>query len=525
MMHRNKIPCLVAFGLCGLAMSSGCAVPQPRGLGEYRYVQEPTTGAWYHLYLPVDYVRNNAVHPNRNLKLWPLVMSFHGMKPYDNALPQEREWEQEADNYGYVVCAPQLITSDSFMEYPLTREHNYVLRDRENVLAVMRHVFSTTRADPERVLSTSWSCGGYLAHYFPNRFPDKFACIATRLSNFSPKLMLEETVPRYRDRIPVAIFIGDGDFPACKTESEAAVAWYRARNFRTVRGKMIDNMGHRRIPQVAAAFFAEHLGIKPLHPMEAALTVAQVRMTDYTPPPELLASLAPPTAMLAALEPDRSAPDATRQSTPTASPAVRASYEISTAGRNYPEGVTPIYDPTPEADAARRSREAPSALPPSGASAARVAAFPPGRSNWLEPPASTAPPRSPSTDEAKPANHNKPAERSEAPRAGPSPKPKPAPAGSTVRRANIRLSGSAVGTAPHYIMYNVDLPRNVLEGADCLWMDNGAWIGDEPRGVRILEKPGQHHITVLVVTKDNIEYRGTATVYVLESGTAAAVGK
>jgi len=73
-------------------------------------------------------------------------------------------------------------------------------------------------------------------------------------------------------------------------------------------------------------------------------------------------------------------------------------------------------------------------------------------------------------------------------------------------------------------MYSVDLPRNVLEGADCMWMLNGVWLGDEPRGVKILEKPGQYHISVVVVSRENVEYRGGATVYVLD-GTASTGGK
>jgi hypothetical protein len=53
-------------------------------------------------------------------------------------------------------------------------------------------------------------------------------------------------------------------------------------------------------------------------------------------------------------------------------------------------------------------------------------------------------------------------------------------------------------------------------------MDNGVWIGDEARGVKILESPGLHRISVLVVTADNMEYRGTATVQVLDRGPTAA---
>lgn len=288
----NKI-LLSLFPVIGLAVQAGCAVPQPRGQGHYARIQEPDTHAWYHLYLPVDYVKNNGRHPGQAIEKWPLVMTFHGMKPYDNARPQEREWEEQADIYGYIVCAPELETCDSFMEFPLTREHDYVLEDRRNVLAIMDHVFATTAADPGNVLSTSWSSGGYLAHYFVNRFPERFSCIATRLSNFSARLMTEESVPDYRDRVPVAIYIGDGDFPACKRESQEAAAWYQAREFRVVDAKMIDHMGHRRIPQTAAAFFAKQMGIQPLHPAEAAKTITTVVMTDYHPSEELLARFTP----------------------------------------------------------------------------------------------------------------------------------------------------------------------------------------------------------------------------------------
>ncbi|MCA9256708.1 MAG: hypothetical protein KDA33_13760, partial [Phycisphaerales bacterium] len=194
MSNSSKRLLFVVLGIAMLSLSTGCAVPQPRGQGQYKRVKEPRTGAIYHLYLPVDYVKNDGKHPNSpEVRKWPLVMTFHGMKPYDNARPQEREWENEADIYGYVVCAPELRTSDSFMEYPLTKEWGYVRTDRENVIAIMDDVFATTMADPQHVLSTSWSCGGYLAHYFPNRFPHRFSCIATRLSNFSAELLREET--------------------------------------------------------------------------------------------------------------------------------------------------------------------------------------------------------------------------------------------------------------------------------------------------------------------------------------------
>lgn len=591
---------LVAFSL---SLCAGCVVHQPRGEGLYQHVKEPTTGAGYNLYLPADYVKNNGRHPNPKMKRWPLVMTFHGMKPYDNALPQEREWEKEADIYGYIVCAPELHTSDSFMEYPLTKEHSYVLEDKKNVLAIMDHVFATTLADPKKVLSTSWSCGGYLAHYFPNRFPERFACIATRLSNFSPKLMIEDTVSRYRDRTPVAIFIGDGDFPACKSESEEAVAWYTARGFRVVRGKMIDNMGHSRIPQTAAAFFAEHIGLEPLHPKEAAATVAQVQMTEYFPPQEMIAKVSPPLGMTfaRASTPVDSTSRPTMATTPAlpAGPTVSRSvgYSNKTAGRQYPYGTSPSYNPTPQ----REEKPVETRL---------ASAETPPRGNWLEGPKVSQPISS--EPAAKPVAQPKPAEptraaakQSDIPSNKPQPKTepvktqrtqladrtptrrsrptesippppknrtyspsnagsksyepsqpggtppsaafaaarpvyktstpppplpqtpresesKPARPAERVRRVNVKLAGPAIGTSPHYLAYSVDLPRDLTAGADFLWMDNGVWIGDEARGVKILESPGLHRISVLVVTNDNLEYRGSATVQVLDRGPTAA---
>lgn len=501
--------------------AAGCAVPQPRGDGMYSRVVEPRTKAVYHLYLPVDYVKNNGRHPlYPRIQRWPLVMTFHGMKPYDNAIPQEREWEKQADVYGYIVCAPQLSTSDSFMEYPLTKEHSYVLKDRENVLAIMDHVFETTLADHGAVLSTSWSCGGYLAHYFANRFPERFSCIATRLSNFSAKLLVEDTVPRYRDKTPVAIFIGDGDLPKCKSESEEAVAWYMARNFRVVRGKMIDEMGHRRIPQTAAAFFAEQIGLTPLDPIEAAKTVAQVRMTEYYPPPELIARMSPPAVSTPVLS---SAP---RPVTPpagntTVSRAAPLSYANTTAGREYPFDRTSGTAPAnsghggPRTDSSRGNWLDPVDSPnsDSGESGRRFTPQNAGAKSYDRPAtarstASNPPAQMPTASPV--ANGNRSAT------------PARVPVRTPPRRTAIRIKGPAVGSAPYYLSYSVDMPPALAQGADFLWKDNDVWMGDEPSGVKILETPGVHRITVLLVTKDNVEYRGMTTVQVLDRNATAA---
>jgi predicted esterase len=193
------------------------------------------------------------------------VVTFHGMRPWDDAGPQIREWQQEADRYGFIVIAPDLHTSDSFMQYPL-RDPNlsYVKRDERATLAIMDEVFRTTNADPARVLATSWSCGGYLAHFMVNKHPERFSCLAVRQSNFSSEMLNPGQVSKYR-RMRVAIFFGENDFKACRDESIEAVEWYRQFRF-NVEAKYVSGLGHERTPQTAAAFFASSIGATPKTP-------------------------------------------------------------------------------------------------------------------------------------------------------------------------------------------------------------------------------------------------------------------
>lgn len=244
------------------ALAGGCAVPQPSGQGRLSRIVEPSTRRGYWLYLPKDDVQamDNTTAPTAELRLWPLVMTFHGMNPWDSANAQAREWEEEADRYGFIVCAPELATCNSFMEYPLRKIHTYVAADELATMAIMDHVFQRTNANPNRVLSTSWSAGGYLAHYIVNRHPERFRCIAVRQSNFSPTIMDPARAEEYSNTT-VAVFYTQNDFQAIRKESEAAVEWYRENGFQDIRTGVFRGMGHERTPETAAAIFAESCGV------------------------------------------------------------------------------------------------------------------------------------------------------------------------------------------------------------------------------------------------------------------------
>ena len=61
---------------------------------DYRSVEDPATGAK----MPLE--------------------RRHGLRPYDDANPQIREWQQEADRYNFIVVAPELRTCDTLVIVP-----------------------------------------------------------------------------------------------------------------------------------------------------------------------------------------------------------------------------------------------------------------------------------------------------------------------------------------------------------------------------------------------------------------------
>ncbi|MEW6253387.1 MAG: prolyl oligopeptidase family serine peptidase, partial [Planctomycetota bacterium] len=239
-------------------------MPQPRGEGRREYLVEPVSQRGYHLYLPKDYVQ--ADEAARAARRWPVVVTFHGMKPYDTATYQAHEWEQEADRYGLIVIAPVLKAFVFVIgEFPLRTINRDFKSDEVATLAILEHVLQTTQADPGNVLSTSWSSGGYMAHYMLNRHPDKFSCLAVRQSNFSATV-LDSVTTAHSLYHPVMIVSTENDFVICKEESRDAIRWYESHGYRNLAWIYLKRLGHERTPDMAAAFFARVAGVTPSKP-------------------------------------------------------------------------------------------------------------------------------------------------------------------------------------------------------------------------------------------------------------------
>ncbi len=244
-----------------LPLLAGCAVPQKRGAGTLSRVTEPQSGRPYWLYLPEALAKAEEGSREASLRR-PLVVTFHGMKPFDTAHAQIREWQAEADRYGYIVIAPELRSPDVLHQFPVTKLDGSFSSDETAVLAILDHVAATTPADPRRVLSTSWSSGGYVAHYMLNAHPDRFSCLAVRQSNFSAEVLDSGRTERSLGH-PVLLVGTDNDFGVCRREFDAAREWYSGHGYQLFSWVTLRDLGHERTPEVAADFFARSSGVTP----------------------------------------------------------------------------------------------------------------------------------------------------------------------------------------------------------------------------------------------------------------------
>jgi hypothetical protein len=451
-MRRDYL--LTPLLLAVLAGVAGCPVGQRPGNGEVLLLQEPNTGGSYYLYLPEDYVHASETLTHRR---WPLVVTFHGMKPFDTAASQIREWQQEADRYGYVVIAPACTSPNLLRQFPLRTVHKGVVRDEALTMGAMDDVARRVDIDPAKVLSTSWSSGGYLAHYMVNRHPERFSCIAPRQSNFSAAVLDPEMVERYR-HTKVGIFYTQNDFAICRRESQEGARWYNQRGF-DVTFAVFKDLGHQRRPSVSADFFAAQIGATAKTP---PLELARMQVRSL-PLPEL----------------------------------AKADKRVATSFSAGDDGVAAAAEaakPTGAKDASPRAEAADQGVANAGqpSASADTSQEKYGRRMRLNGPGQPTPLR------------------------GAGVRPRSSLYGQT-DEAPLRVQvSSTMGIAPMHLNFRALVDADLRRGAFFLWTDNGEPISNGVNGQKHLSTPGKHVIEVLMTTADGREFRARRTITVLE---------
>jgi dienelactone hydrolase len=488
---------VVGLMLCTLC-AGGCLVGQAPGKGKVMRLREAKTGGAYYVYLPQDYVAAEKAPGGLGDRRWPLVVTFHGMRPFDDAGSQVREWQQEADRYGFVVLAPKTATSDLLRQLAkvrVTRVHGGVQRDEKLTLGAMDEISRRLNIDTTKVLSTSWSSGGYLAHYMVNRHPERFSCIAPRQSNFSSDILDEAQVPKYRD-MKVGIFYTENDFAICRRESQEGAQWY-ARNGFDVTFAVFRDLGHERRPSVAADFFARQIGAPA-----------------KTPPTEL-ARMQVKRVPLKALNgkgksggkngqnPQRADSVVTASQLTGQSKKSQSTNQPANAGRSgerkrSPNDTAPAQklsnrvrrERTARTQADRRQTGSPQRQPTGRDSAPAIAPSPSSAKRNSTNTANVKTPHAPRE------NASVREERPNSP-------------------LTIRLS-STLGIVPHHVTYTAVAPAEISRDAYFLWMANGEPISNGTTGQKYFVSPGKHLLELMMTTADGRQYYAKRTINVLE---------
>lgn len=504
-----------------LSFSAGCAVPQPRGSGQLERLVEPTTNRGYWRYLSAAYVK--ASPEQRRERRWPVVVTFHGMKPFDNAHSQALEWEQEADRYGYVVIAPELRAPDVLAEFPVRTVHPAFKSDDDAVVAILDHVFATTQADPANVLSTSWSSGGYMAHYMLNRHPDRFTCVAVRQSNFSSSI-LDTGLAARSAGAPILILNTENDFAVCVAESREAREWYKKFGFRNLAWVEIRSLGHERTPDLAADFFARVSGVEPMFPPTVLATRQAINGNEegigflsgkMSFARSGQAGTTPPTPVLA------SASDAGRPSRPAVMLPPPTVNVTPTSPRSNPAPVLASSGASGQPAPAMTVRSLPQNRPPDY-SAVRPGP-PPAQESSITVRTSLGPKPTGRQQAMQPTSLAPPAQV----QAQPTPRRAPAvPSQPMVPRRDplaIRVS-SAIGIEPLHLNFSAECPPEWYNNSSFTWTLAGESLGSGVNGQKTIARPGEYLLSLLVTTPDGVEHRSSRTIRVIPRLSASTAG-
>lgn len=504
-----------ALMAAALVVQTGCLVAQPRGQGQLSEMTEPKSKRNYWLYLPESYQRTDPLA--RKQRRWPLVVTFHGMKPFDHAPWQAHEWEAEADRFGYIVVAPVLNAPDVLAEFPLRRLHPAMRQDEEATLAILDHVFATTEADRGNVLSTGFSSGGYMAHYMLNRHPDRFTCLAARQANFCSTVLDTSLSPRSQ-HTPILVMFTENDLAICKEESQEAVEWYERYGYNNIGWVKLKHLGHVRTPDLAADFFGRAAHVSPLRPptilahrQALAGNAKGMQFLKASPGQALAAALASGASSAAPATPVPTAPSAAvalpaplppSSSTTTAPPTVRAPNRRSDPVAGQRVASPRYFDDRPignRGEAADPDRD------------------PAGRSKRSRP---RIVGEWPLDDNTRPISASSDAQTSPPP-----PRPtQPRVAGAksedfryeytSAQPVSIRVS-SAIGIEPLSLGYWADCPRDWHRTASFEWTLDGLPIGSGINGQKTISDPGDHNLALTVTTIDGKLYRTARRVRVL----------
>jgi phospholipase/carboxylesterase len=195
-------------------MCGGCIVTQPQNtpVPEIHMV-EPATHTPYQLYVPSYYTAN---------KSWPLVITCHGTFGFDSYNLQIREWKALAEEFGFIVAAPKLRSTQGVLPRVRPIWYNDLKRDELSILSILRDVQLHYHISTN-VLLTGFSAGAYPMIWTGLHNPGKFKMLIARSGTFDTCMLKKIPDTALAKNLPISIFYGTWDIAAIQSRRGAGV--------------------------------------------------------------------------------------------------------------------------------------------------------------------------------------------------------------------------------------------------------------------------------------------------------------
>lgn len=236
-----------------LAVLAGCPVTQSQQTPvAATRVKEVSTGSGYWLYVPSTYDAQRD---------WPLVITLHGTYGFDDSEAQIREWKYLAERHGLIVAAPDLRSVQGILPVVRSQWYKDLATDEKTILAVMEDISRHYKVDPNAVLLTGFSAGGFPMYYTGLRNPTRFNMLVARACNSDVEMLSKIELTDAARKLPIAIFWGKDDLKKIHDDSWAAFRYLREHKCLKAEQKQIPG-GHLRRPDVTYGLWIKHLPTK-----------------------------------------------------------------------------------------------------------------------------------------------------------------------------------------------------------------------------------------------------------------------
>ncbi|MDK1032121.1 MAG: PKD domain-containing protein [Planctomycetia bacterium] len=229
----------------------------PPRTGKLKF-KEPTTKRTYYMYVPSTY---------DSAKKYPLIVTARGTIPFDTAAGQRDSWVGIAEKNDLIICSPAVDSANGLMGFPKDKPAPALLRDEKAILLIIKEIRARYSINPDGILATGWSGGGFTAHFLGLRHPDIFRAIVGRGANFNERIVSDETARKAR-HIHVLMLFGTRDMAGITRQNRLANFWYTMRGFANFRVKQVTG-GHGKNNRRTAEWFLNLIKTYPTARIEA----------------------------------------------------------------------------------------------------------------------------------------------------------------------------------------------------------------------------------------------------------------